>query len=115
MGIVPGEGPVLRSEGRGSRRGIPESSFKNGVFLTVPVNRYFASVAELLDQRLASAALVRQATKGGKISVLRGGKKHHRFFKWIREYPLQLPLPSERRTGPSPGTIPTAAGGVGCG
>ena len=52
VGIAPGEGPVLRSEGRGSRRGISESSFKNGVFLTVPVYRYFASVAELLDQRL---------------------------------------------------------------
>ena len=111
MGVVglplwvlrPGRGRSCVLRGGGSRRGIPESSFKNGVFLTVPVYRYFASVAELLDQRLASSALVRQATRGGRIPVLRGGKKHHRFFGWIREYPLRLPPPLRTQDRPLPG------------
>ena len=62
-----------------------------------------SSPARLTSHWLVPATLVACVTKGGRIPVLRGGKKHHRFFGWIREYPLRLPPPLRTQDRPLPG------------
>ena len=50
VGIAPGEGPVLRSEGRGEPQGIfPNPSEKTVMFLTAPEDRYSAALSDASD------------------------------------------------------------------
>ena len=74
MGIAPGEGPVLRSEGRGEPQGIfPNPSEKTVMFLTAPEDRYSAAPSGLSDESRRRQSLIEEFSHAGKIPVHRDG------------------------------------------